>query len=88
MGQAGTSLHQSGNKLTEEGFAPAAGVVDEFEEGEVQRQLLLRDAPVWAKPGAQEGPNPLHGVDVDLAEAIAIIITGVFTVCVADRGCW
>lgn len=32
-----------------------------------------------AQPGPQEGPEALHGVDVNLMEAVTILITGVFT---------
>ena len=70
QGDGGTSRHQSGDEGAEESFAAAAGVVHELEEGEVERQLRLRDPPVRAEPGAQQGPRPLHGVDVDLAEAV------------------
>src|SRR3712207_9540251 len=52
----------------------------------MERQLLLRDASVRAEPGAQQGPRPLHGVDVDLAEAVAILVACVLPVRVADRG--
>src|SRR5215212_11752333 len=44
----GTSRHQGGDKGSEQGFAAAAGVVHELEESEVERQLVLRDAPVRA----------------------------------------
>src|SRR3954465_4215348 len=37
-----------------------------------------------AKPGVQQGPRPLHRVDVDLAEAVAILVAGVLATCVAD----
>src|SRR4051812_39258675 len=84
-GDGGTSHDQSGDEGAQEGFAAAAGVVHELEEAEIQRQLLLRDAPVRAQPGAQQGPRALHGVDVDLAEAIAILVTGVLAPSVADR---
>ena len=36
-----------------EGLCRGAGVVHELEEAEIQRQLLLRDTPVRAEPGAQ-----------------------------------
>ena len=58
--------HQGCDEGAQEGFAAAPGVVHELEEAEIERQLLLRDAPVRAEPGAQQGPRPLHGVDVDL----------------------
>src|SRR3954464_3280501 len=38
-----------------------------------------------AEPGAQQGPGPLHGVDVDLAEAVAILVARVLPASVADR---
>src|SRR4051794_18892946 len=84
-GDGGTSHDQSGDEGAQEGFAAAAGVVHELEEAEIQRQFLLRDAPVRAQPGAQQGPRALHGIDVDLAEAIAILVTGVLAPSVADR---
>jgi hypothetical protein len=39
---------------------------------------------VRAEPGAQQGPRPRHGVDVDLAEAVAIRVAGVLPAPVAD----
>src|SRR3712207_7130070 len=79
------SRHQGADEAAEEGFASAAGVVHELEEAEVERQLLLRDAPMRAEPGAQQGPSPLHGVDVDLAEAVAVLVARVLPAAVADR---
>src|ERR687890_1715870 len=77
--------HQGCNEGAEEGLAAAPGVVHELEEAEIERQLLLRDAPMRAEPGAQQGPRSLHGVDVDLAEAIAILVAGVLATSMADR---
>ena len=51
-GDGGASHDQSRDEGAEESFAPAPGVVHELEEAEIQRQLLLRDAPVWPQPGA------------------------------------
>src|SRR5215213_1795911 len=81
----GTSRHQGGDKGSEQGFAAAAGIVHELEEAEVERQLVLRDAPVRTEPGAQQRPDPFHGVDVDLAEAVAVFVAGVFALPMADR---
>src|SRR3954453_13324326 len=81
----GASRHQDGEDITEEGPAPAPGVVHELEEGEIERQLLLRDAPVRAQPGAQQRPDALHGVDVDLAEPVAVVIARVLAPGVAPR---
>src|SRR4051812_45833650 len=47
------SGHESRDEGAKEGFAAAPGVVHELEKAEIQRQLLLRDAPMWAEPGAQ-----------------------------------
>src|SRR4051794_32792465 len=68
----------------EEGLPPPPGVVDHLEEGEIGGQLLLRDAPVGPEPGAQQGPQAFGGVDVDLAEPVAVIIPGVLAPGVAD----
>jgi hypothetical protein len=46
------SCDQGGDEGSEQGFAPAPGVVHELEEAEVERQLVLRDAAVWPQPGA------------------------------------
>jgi len=48
----GTSRNQAGDERAEQGFAASTRVVHELEEAEVERQLLLRDAAVRAKPGA------------------------------------
>src|ERR671932_688958 len=53
---------QTGDEGAEERLAPAPGVVHELEEGEVGRQLLLRDASARPEPGAQQGPQALGGV--------------------------
>src|SRR3954452_25025279 len=51
-GDGGASHDQSRDEGAEESFAPAPGVVHELEEAEIQRQLLLRDTPVWPQPRA------------------------------------
>src|SRR4051794_41969379 len=38
-----------------------------------------------AEPGAQQGPRSLHGVDVDLAEAVAILVARILATSMADR---
>src|SRR5690349_19408021 len=79
----GASRHQGSDELAEEGPVPAPGVVHELEEGEVEGQLLLRDAAVRPQPGAQQRPDPLHGVDVHLAEAVAVLVPRVLAADVA-----
>src|SRR3954449_122434 len=83
-GDGGTSHHQSRDEGAKQGFAAAPDVVHEREEAEIQRQLLLRDAAVRAEPGAQQGPRALHRVDVDLAEAVAILVARILPATVAD----
>src|SRR6059058_2563218 len=79
-----SSCDQGRHQLAKEGFAPAAGVVHELEEAQVQRQLFLRDAAVRPKPGAQQRPDALHRVDVHLAEAIAVLVARILAAPVAD----
>src|SRR5829696_4850496 len=79
------SCDQGGDERSEQGFAATACVVHELEEAEIERQLVLRETPVRAEPGAQERPEPLDGVDVHLAKAIPVLIAGVFAAPVADR---
>ncbi len=70
---------------SEQGFAAPTSVVHELEEAEIKRQLVLRNAAVRAQPGAQQRPKAFHGVDVHLAEAVAILVAGVFAMPMADR---
>src|SRR3954468_19613796 len=79
-----SSCDQGRHQLAEGGFAPAAGVVHELEEAQVQRQLFLQDAAVQPKPGAQQRPEALHRVNVHLAEAIAVLVARILAAPVAD----
>ncbi len=38
-----------------------------------------------SQPGAQQRPETLGGIDMNLMEALPIVIAGVFTLAVADR---
>jgi hypothetical protein len=82
---AGTSRDEACYEGAKQGFAASARVVHELEEAEVQGQLVLRDAAVRAQPGAQQRPEAFHGVDVHLAEAVPVLVAGVFTAGVTDR---
>jgi hypothetical protein len=77
--------HQGCDEGAQECLASAPGVVYELEEAEVEWQLILRDTPMRAEPEAQQGPCALHRVDVDLTEAVAILVARVFAPSVADR---
>ena len=78
-------MQPSRHERAEQGLATSARVVHELEEAEVKRQLVLRDAAVRAQPGAQQRPEPLNGVDVDLAEAVAVFVAGMFAAPVSPR---
>src|SRR3954452_16761746 len=65
---------QGADEGAQERLPAAPGVVDELEEAEIGGQLLLRDATVRPQPGAQQGPEALGRVDVDLAEAVAVLV--------------
>ncbi len=51
---AGTSRDQAGDEGVKQGFAASARVVHELKEAEIKVQLVLRDAPMRAQPGAQQ----------------------------------
>src|SRR5215217_2145620 len=75
------SRNQACDKGAEQGSPTPARVVDELEEAEIERQLVLREAPVRA----QQGPETLDGVDVHLAEAVTIFVARILTPGMADR---
>ena len=79
-GSRDQGLYEGGEK----GLAAAAGVMDELEEAEIGGQLLLGDATVRPQPGAQQRPETFGRVDVDLAEAVAIVIPRVLAAAMAD----
>src|SRR4051795_4144781 len=83
-GVGSASCDQGGDERAKQGFAATACVVHELEEPEIERQLLLRDPPVRAEPGAQQGPEPLDGVDVHLAEPVPVLVAGILTPGMAD----
>src|SRR5215203_669283 len=84
-GVGSASCDQGDDERTEQGFAATACVVRDLEEPEIERQLVLRETPVRAEPGTQQRPKTLDGIDVHLAEAVAILVAGVFAAPVADR---
>src|SRR4051794_18618152 len=84
-GGGAVSRNQACDKGAEQGSPTPARVVDELEEAEIERQLVLRDAPVRAEPGAQQGPETLDGVDVHLAEAVPVLVAGILAPGMADR---
>jgi hypothetical protein len=59
--------------------------VNELKETEIEGKMLLRDTAVRAQPGAQQRPESLHRVDMDLMEAVAIFVTGILVGAVTNR---
>ncbi len=84
-GQFAWLRHQQFQEKSEQALAPDPDVMHELKEPQVERQFLLRNAAMGSQPGTQQGPEPLGGVDMDLMEAVAVLITGVFPPAVADR---
>jgi len=81
----GPSRNQACDEGAEQGFAASTRVVHELEEAEVERQLVLRDAAVRAKPGAQQRPEAFDRIDVNLAKAVAVLVAGILAAPMADR---
>jgi len=52
--------------------------MDALKEAQVQRQFFLRDTPMGPQPGAQQRPEALGGVDMNLIKAIPVFVAGVF----------
>ena len=50
----------------------------ELEETQIERQFFLRDSPMGSQPGAQQRPEALSGIDMNLIEAISIVVAGIF----------
>ncbi len=49
----------------------------ELKESQVERQFLLGELAMGTEPGAQQWPEAHHGVDMDLVEAVTVLVMGV-----------
>ena len=58
-------------------FASSPNIVNELEEAQIPRQVLLKNSSMWAKPGAQKWPKTFDGVDMDLVEAVPVFVSGI-----------
>ncbi len=87
-GVVSSSRNQAGDEGAQQGFATSASVVYELEEAEVEWQLVLRDAPMRAKPGAQQRPEAFDRVDVHLAKAVAVLVAGILTASMNSNSKW
>jgi len=74
-----------GQSATPTASCPGPDVVNELEEPQVQRQALLRNPPMRTEPRTEQRPEPFKRVDMDLTEAIAVVIPGVLPGGMADR---
>jgi len=52
--------------------------MDELKEAQVQRQFFLRDAPMGPQPRAQQRPEALGSINMNLIEAVPVFVAGVF----------
>src|SRR5690349_11243246 len=75
---------QGADQGAEESFSPFTRVMDELKEPKIDREFLLGDAAMRSQPGAQQRPASFHGVDVDLVEAIAVLVARIFATAVTD----
>jgi len=60
-------------------------VMRPLEHGDVLGEVFLVDAPERAREVTQPGPHPLQGVAMHLAEAVPVVVPGVFPPRMADR---
>ena len=63
----------------------ALEVMRPLEHGDVLGEVFLVDAPEGPQEVAQPGPNPFHGVAMHFADAVPVVVPGVFPLRVADR---
>ena len=54
-------------------------MVYEFKESQVNRQLFLRNAAMWAQPRAQQRPEAFHRIDMYFVETVTVFIAGVLS---------
>src|SRR5450631_3078187 len=78
-------FHQEADQRSQQRLTPLSDIVDELEETEVERQLLLRNPTVGTQPRAEQRPETLDGVDMDFAETIAVLVAGELPGRVTDR---
>jgi hypothetical protein len=53
-------------------------------ESHIQRQVVLRNTPVWAKPRSQQRPTAFHRLHVHFMNAIALLIASLCTTAMTD----
>src|SRR3954451_11378454 len=75
---------QGADQRAEESLASFTRVMDELKEPEIEGEFLLRNAAMRPKPGAKQGPATFHGVDVDLVEAVTVLVARIFAAAVTD----
>ena len=70
--------YQQFQERSEQAFAPDAGIMHELKKAQVERQFFLRDAPMRSQPRAQQRPEALGSIDMNLIEAVPVFIAGIF----------
>src|SRR3954462_1792552 len=81
---SGTWGHQECDQGSQQRLTTLPNVMNELEETQVERQLLLRDPPMGAQPGPEQRPEAFDRVDMNFADAIAILVAGELTRRMAD----
>src|SRR5439155_14223238 len=72
---SGVLADQQLNERTKQRFASLSDVVNKLEETQVEREFLLGNAPMRAKPTAQQRPEPFHCIHMYFTKAVAIFIS-------------
>lgn len=65
-------------------FCPFAARYGRTGKTQIERQLLLRNTVGRAQPGSRQPPDPLHGIDVDFMEAVAVFVACACPLAVTD----
>src|SRR5258708_7172941 len=81
---SGTWGQQECDQGSQQRLTTLPNVMNELEETQVERQLLLRDPPMGAQPGPEQRPEAFDRVDMDFAESIAVLVAGELTGRMAD----
>lgn len=76
---------QQGEQGAEQAFPPAADVMHELKEAQIQRQFLLREATMGPQLGTEQRPAAFLRVHRNLVETIAVFIARVFAPAMTDR---
>jgi hypothetical protein len=69
--------NQQLNERMKQRFAPFSAMVHQQEATEGERELLLCNAPMGAKPTPHQRPDALHRLPMDCTQVVSICLSGV-----------